>query len=160
LTGSRVKIYCRSLTLGAYGGLVQLGSDSGDGYEAGFIGSEEVPKHILNAGLPEDSHRPLTLGLDRLTIENASGILCRKVAFRHVRFAETGEGITWCEPGIDTDRVLADGNGNTIVVRTSRYARFASIPLPEGDLYIEGILSWFNGKYQLRVINETAADPL
>ena len=160
-TGSKIKVYCKSLVLGSYGGLVQLGTAPSGSYETGYINSADVSMYIRNTGLADEGFRPMELGLEQLTVTNGPDILCRKVAFGNVRFTEAGDGVSWCdESGVDTDRILTDYNGNTLIVRTSVYARFASFALPDGDLYIEGVLSWFNGSYQLKVINESAAIPL
>lgn len=154
---SRVKVYCKSLTLGAYGGLIQLGTAPAGGYETGYISAEDISRHIVDTYLPDREYRPLELSLEQLTVARGPEILCRRVAFRNVRFLEAADGASWCEVGEDTDRTLVDDKGNYLTVRTSAYARFASFALPEGYLYIEGVLSWFNGSYQLRVINESAA---
>ncbi len=159
-TGSKVRVHCKSLALGAYGGLIQLGTTPSGSYETGYINSSDVSMHIRDTGLVDEGFRPPELGLGWLTADNAPGLLCRKVAFRNVWFTEAGEGTAWCDDGEDTDRILTDDNGNVLIVRTSSYARFASLALPGGNLYIEGVLSWFNGNYQLRVINESAAIPL
>jgi hypothetical protein len=44
-----------------------------------------------------------------------------------------------------------------LVVRTSRYADFAHRILPSGSGYIEGVLGYFNGTYQLRVCDDQKA---
>ncbi len=51
----------------------------------------------------------------------------------------------------DTDRHLVDARGDTLVVRTSRHATFASRLLPESTGRIEGVLSVFNDTFQLSV---------
>ena len=60
-------------------------------------------------------------------------------------------GLRWSETDVDTDRHLIDEFGDTLRVRTNCRADFADRKLPVGSGYIEGILSWFNGRYQLRI---------
>ena len=61
--------------------------------------------------------------------------------------------LAWCDEDSDSNRHLVNPEGDTLLVRTSRYARFADDALPVGSGYVEGILVWFNNSYQLRVID-------
>ncbi len=147
--GDEVYVYCNGLTLGAYSGLVQLGAAAaeGDSYETGYIGENIVTAHLsLVRRSPEE---PQAL---RATIDGLSApMLSRLVRFCDVEFVEEEHGLLWCDPDADTDRHLTDRDGNVLTVRTSRYAEFASQPLPPGSGYIQGILSYFNGEYLLKV---------
>ena len=60
----------------------------------------------------------------------------------------TGEPIA-----VATVRHLVDQRGDTIDVYTSPYADFVRLPLPSGSGSIEGLLSYFNRRYQLRILN-------
>jgi len=51
--------------------------------------------------------------------------------------------------GSATNRFIVDENGNKLIVRNSEFANFANEPLPSGNGKIKGILSKFNGEYQL-----------
>ena len=48
-----------------------------------------------------------------------------------------------------TNRVIVDGLGYELIVRTSSYADFASSPVPSGNGKIRGILTRFGNDYQL-----------
>ena len=48
-----------------------------------------------------------------------------------------------------TNRVIVDGLGYELIVRTSSYADFASSPLPTGNGKIRGVLTRFGDDYQL-----------
>ncbi len=52
-----------------------------------------------------------------------------------------------------TNRHLIDAEGNILVVRTSRFADFATWPLPDGEGTIEGVVSVFGSEYQLVVVD-------
>lgn len=151
--GAEVEVSCKSLTLGAYGQLVQLGTEAEGGYETGYIPEQQAGWHINVTGRKAGDLRPLLLEIDGIRPSH----ICRSVAFDNVRFTEAGGGAKWCEEGVDTDRTLMDAKGNTLIVRTSSHAEFAGYLLPEGNIYIEGVLSWFNGKYQLKVIEARSA---
>ncbi len=47
---------------------------------------------------------------------------------------------------------MDDGN-DTLVVRTLPGCEYANEPLPAGRGSINGILDYFNGTYQLRIVN-------
>lgn len=151
--GNKVRVNCNSLTLGAYGGLVQLGVRSGDvRYETDYIPRNRIPSVVTN--LPDEAREPLPalLTIPEIFSSGPGGryVNCY-VAIKDVQFVDTE--LTWSEPDVDTDRELADRNGNLISVRTSRYAEFAGYGLPRGSGTIRGVLGYFNGKYQLRVFD-------
>ncbi len=79
----------------------------------------------------------------------------QRVEFRNVHFQDGGK-----EPFApyqeNASRNLMDASGNTIIVRNSGYASFYNQTLPEGSGTVRGLLSYFNGKWQL--ILRSAAD--
>lgn len=146
--GAAVTVHCNGLTLGAYGGMLQLGGDPAGGYQVGLLSPQQAASHLSVSNDQQAELSPTLLSLDQ-TAPRWLGCL---VAFDHVEFRETG--VAWCEPGLDTDRTLIDREGNRLVVRTSSYATFARRPLPSGCGYIEGVLTVFNGTYQLVVADD------
>ena len=154
--GSVVEVACNGLTLGAYGGALQLGVVSDSGYETDYIPAQNIARTIRVIGILEQAPVPV-----RLTIATVDdSYVGRLVSFDDVQFVEAVDGTTWCDSKpenlsayIDTYRTIIDRNGNTLIVRTSRYAEFASWTLPYGSGRIEGILSCFGGHFQLKVIS-------
>ena len=147
--GQGVRIRCQGLVLGDYGGVVSLGATSDDpAYENGFIPQSAWPQYLKKQGGVTDI-RPDTLVFSDL----AAVWVSRYVAFERVQFIEEECSGNWCDTVSDTDRHLVDSAGDTLIVRTSVKADFADWPLPEGSGYIEGILSWFNRNYQLKVVS-------
>lgn len=145
-----VKINCNSLTLGAYGGLVQLGIASSDGkYQADPIPAYLIPSFLIPDGEPDEYPEPPLLAIDKLAPEHLS----RFIEIEGVQFEESVLDLLWSEPDSDTDRMLVDKQGNKLAVRTSRFAKFATWILPSGSGSVRGVLSYFNGNYQL-VLNE------
>jgi len=55
--------------------------------------------------------------------------------------------------GSATNRYIVDENGKKLIVRNSQFADFANEPLPPGNGKIRGVLSKFNGVYQLFIRN-------
>lgn len=70
------------------------------------------------------------------------------VVFRNVHFEGGGE-LTFAESDATTNRTLVDANNNSIIVRNSNYSSFRSKTLPAGTGDVMGILSYFNGTWQL-----------
>ena len=147
--GTQLRIACNSLVLSSYGGTLQLGAYS---YDEGTADLGHIPEDRLSAiitiGEDEDelpAPTPITIP------ELAPGHISRMVIIRDVQFVDGGAGLKWCEQDADTDRMIVDRNGNRMAVRTSRYANFAGRVLPAGSGAIVGVVSYFNGAYQLTV---------
>lgn len=147
--GMQLRIACNTLVLSSYGGALQLGAYSWDegAAEAGYIPYDRLPAVITidEAGGATPTPSPLTIS------ELAPEYIGRFVVLHDVQFVDGDAGLTWSEPDVDTDRPIVDRNGNRMVVRTSRHAEFADSSLPVGSGHIEGVLSYFNGTYQLVV---------
>lgn len=147
--GAKIRVDCNTLTLGTYGGLPQLGVASGDGkYQTDPIPSNIASSHVYIIGEAVEEPLPAVLRINQLEPKHIS---CY-IEIRGVQFKDFEEGMTWCEPDDDTDRILVDKDGSELIVRTSRYTDYADSELPAGSGLIRGVMSYFNGKYQL-IIN-------
>ncbi len=142
---SLVQIRCNGLWLGSYGGTLQLGSQPFEDYETEPLSETQIAEHLVGDNTFYGEVIPRTLTFSELSLRHVSTF----VAFEGVSFVEQGVG--WSKIDADTNRHLIDSKGNTLAVRTSRYARFASWVLPADVGRIEGVLGYFNGDYQLVV---------
>ena len=70
------------------------------------------------------------------------------VVFRNVHFEGGGE-LPFANSDATTNRTLVDANGNTLLVRNSNYSSFRGQIMPAGTGDVMGILSYFNGTWQL-----------
>jgi hypothetical protein len=150
-----VEVRCNGLWIGSYGGTLQLGAEPYDDIQARNIPESDIPMHLTcNDGFT-DEILPREVTISEFSAREISMFVC----FKGVQFASEEMELTWAEVGVehDTDRHLVDARGDTLVVRTSRFADFARHSLPEGSGYIEGVLSYFNGTYQLRVCDDQKA---
>ena len=146
--GCLVDVSCNGLTLGAYGGCLQLGTAPSQGYETGYVDEADIPAVVRIVGMAEEAVEPQAREIAALRPEDVG----------RVQFVAGGRA-AWCDRDADdasgftdTDRYVVDRSGNLLAVRTSRRAGFASWPLPAGSGRIEGMLSVFDGHYRLRVI--------
>lgn len=153
--GCSLTVLCNGLSLGDYGGKIQLGAPSEGSYPVARIPAERIARHLRRNSGNIGGRIPLTLGFDVL----ASRLISRYVRFTHVRFAIEEQGLPFCdrdpESGelLSTDRHLVDDGNDTLVLRTLPGCEYANEPLPAGRGSINGILDYFNGTYQLRIVN-------
>lgn len=150
---SKVKVNCNSLTIGAYGGSLQLGTAYPESqYETGYIPNNRI-NSVLSEIVGAADVVPVELSLPQICAPEtdvARYVNCY-VSISGVQFTYGGQGVTWSDSQSDTNRDLVDINGNKIIVRTSCNAEFAGYLLPAGSGTIKGILGYFNGQYQLKV---------
>ena len=146
--GQELTVRCRGLVLGGYGGEVSLGAESSEsGYQNTFIPREEAKVYLQEHEEIRELY-PTEWQIEELTPAKVGTY----VSFERLQFVAEELALAWCEPGVDTDRHLVNAHGDTLAVRTVRQADFADRILPQGSGHIEGILGYFNGRYQLRVI--------
>ncbi|MDR1671626.1 MAG: DUF5689 domain-containing protein [Alistipes sp.] len=162
---TRATVRCNGLWIGSYGGTLQLGAEPFDNRQTQPLSEVEVAEHIAADNVVYGEVKPATLTFNELSPRRVSTF----VAFEGVRFIPEERGLGWAEadaaedgsePPAATDRHLVNAAGDTLIVRTSRYARFATWLLPEVTGRIEGVLGIFNGDYQLVVTDSEKFTPL
>jgi len=139
--GQRVFVECQGLFLGDYGGLVQLGYIYNSAI--GRIPDILIDKHVFRDSLPGTAPAAAVVTIPTLTATNLSTL----IQLDNVHFVDAG--LPFSETSGTTNRTLEDETGNQILVRTSNYASFAADLIPNGKGTVRGILSIFNGDYQL-----------
>ncbi len=150
--GQRVFVKCKDLFLGQYGEVTQLGYPYNG--KIGRIPDSMIDDHLFADSLPGKAPVADTLNIaDVTTFQKA---LNKLVVIKNVRFESAGQPFVTGDA--TTNRNIWDAFGNQIVVggedlilRTSNYASFSASPLPEGVGAIRGILSAYNGQYQMYV---------
>lgn len=153
--GSTVYIKCQGLKLGKYAGNVTLGYETADkNYETGFIPDLMIPRVIIS-GQP-GVVKPYQLTIPTLSPRYANTL----IELKDVQFVESDLGQTWADPQNKqkvnaVNRTLIDREGNTIIVRTSSYAKFAGHKIPEGNGNAVALLTYFNDTPQLVVMRTT-----
>ncbi|MCM1029148.1 MAG: DUF6359 domain-containing protein [Pseudoflavonifractor sp.] len=148
--GQEVVVDVTDMYIGKYSSLQQLGFpdySSSYGWQATFMPYEFFEQHASLNGLPE----PEMIDTINVTIPSLSNtaeglrmMQSRLIRINNVHFEEGGQANFCSAHKVNTNRTLLDENGNSIIVRTSGYARFWSSPLPVGNFDIVGILS-YNG---------------
>lgn len=146
-----VEIRLLKLTLGAYGGFVQLGySGSGTDYQVTAIPESEIYRLVKSytpAEITDFDYDSYTVS--ELTDRQLGKFIC----VAGVEIIEEQMGLALCDEGEVTERTLRDVSGNTIGLRTFPWALFAYDKLPLGSGNVYGILTSFNGQYRMRINN-------
>ena len=148
--GAAVTIFCNGLTLGDYGGKIQLGTASDGDYGVGRIPREELRRYLRRNPDKDGRPRPAVCTFDAIGPRQTDTYVC----FEGVRFTEAGP---WCDTDPETsepqtsERTLTDAQGRTFRVRTLGTCAYATEPVPQGTGSVYGIIDYFNGKYTLRV---------
>lgn len=153
--GCRMTVLCNGLSLGDYGGKIQLGAPSDGAYPVAGIPADRIARHLRRDSVAVCRRRPLALGFDELAYRHIG----RYVRFTGVRFAAPECGLCFCDRDAETGkrlptaRHLVDDGNDTLILRTLPGCEYADEPLPAGRGSANGILDYFNGTYQLRIVN-------
>ena len=118
---SRVTVRCNGLWLGSYGGTLQLGTEPYGDFETQFIPEGSIADYFVNDRSSYGEVRPRLLDISELSLRDISTF----AAFDGVSFIAEERGMGWADSAAetDTDRHLVSAAGDTLVVRTRRYAR-------------------------------------
>lgn len=147
--GQDVYVQLKGMCASFYGD-IQIGFPSGYLYRTPW---EDFQEHVLKGGWP-DKNKLVAKEITDISIlnENANAYKATLVCLKGVTFEDGGK-----KPFVYTDsesygtRVLKDAYGNSIDVRTSSYASFASDMLPTGKGNVTAVLGNFNGTWQLSI---------
>lgn len=141
--GQRVYIKCKGMYIGDYNNLIQLGYlYNGD---IGRLPEVFIPNHLFRDSLPGALPEPQVTALNALNYS----LISKLVKFENVSFAEPGT--EWAPQSADATNRTMSGAGGSIVVRTSKYSNFSSLPIPAGYGDVTGVLSIFGSTYQLTI---------
>ncbi len=157
--GQRVIVICNDLYLGDYGGLTQIGSTyTENGYRqiGGIEGDVMINRHVYRKGKVLVPVTPLILHPNLLITSNLSKLVkVESVQFTTLALPGTNNRLTFADKvgGESIDHYIntCPSSFTNLVVRSSGYAKFANDTIPSKNGSITGILSYYNGTYQLIV---------
>lgn len=103
--------------------------------------------------------------VNRLTIAQAKNDqnLNKIIEFDAVQFTDASVGRTYFDSSLNpfptwtaTNHYITDADGNTIILRASEFAKFASDIIPGNNGKIRGVLTKYNSEYQfmIRTLND------
>jgi len=150
--GQKVVVKCKDLYLGQYGGVTELGYPFN-----GAIG--RIPSVLMASHFYLDGPRGNAPVADTIDVTNTTQLandINKLIVVKNVRFEDAG--LPFVTGDATTNRNIDDATGNPIkisgenfILRTSNYASFCTSRLPNGIGSIRGILSKFNGQYQMYI---------
>jgi len=145
--GQRVYITCQGLYLGSYGGVMELGYNNANAI--GQIPTTYIKTHVFLDSFPGTPPAPKLMAIPTTALPNAA--LCTLVELDSVHFSTADVGQPFSSSTASTSHTIQDKNGNPIILYTSNYANFAANLVPGGIGNITGILSNYNGTWQLYI---------
>ena len=149
--GQEIVMDVTGMYIGKYNGLQQMGMPEwytqGNCYEVTFMAPEYFSAHAELNGLP-DAAKIDTIAVKSFSVLTPSPEVLRKyqsqlVCLKNVHFEDAGKELFSEYHSSGVNRNLVDRNGQTLVVRTSGYSTFWNQLLPEGELDVTGILSYY-----------------
>lgn len=144
--GKRVLVKVDNLAIDNYNGMYQIGLGYTDGGVLKVTGIDPsvVAKTIQVTG-EKISLNPETITIPTLSTDKVQKL----VKLEGVQF--WNPAATYSIPGVNTNRILVDQNGNQIILRNSGYSKFTKDQVPTGSGSITGVLSIFGSTYQLLI---------
>lgn len=146
--GQEVFINLKGLVISPYGGEQQIG------YPGAYLNRTpwaQFQAHVQKNGWGIEANAVAAEVTDFSSLTaRADYYTNRLVKLTNVRF-DGADSLTYAEPNGYGSRTLYDANNNTMLVRTSNYAKFGSLKLPSGTGTVYGVLGRYNGAWQLNI---------
>lgn len=146
--GRRVFIKLKGLYIGAYNNLIQIGAnDPADPANVATIPLSLVEQFIIK-GECNLNVTPIDVSIDNLSPDTHQNMLIR---LSNVEFQVSDTNKTYADVAaqLSLNRTVKDCNGNSIIVRTSNFANFASANTPSGNGTLTAIYTVFGTTPQL-----------
>ena len=162
--GQEVVIDATGMYIGKYSGLMQMGTpgwyERGNTWQISFMAPETFAQHAELSGWPEpaeiDTLQIPSIAMIGSTPEDQRKYQSQLVTLQNVSFQEGGKELFSEYHSSGVNRVITDANGTSMNVRTSGYSSFWNTTLPEGNIDLTGILSFFNNAWQFILIDGNA----
>ena len=141
--GDSVRIYLKDLIVMQYAGLYQINSNKGDGVDV----ETSLIKQAANKPRTPEEVTISEINSNKATYQG------RLVKIIDVQFVDTDTSETFADAaGLQTEnRLLQDSLDNQILVRTSGYATFAGLNIPNGSGSIIAVVGQYNDDMQLTI---------
>jgi hypothetical protein len=152
--GRKVYVKVQGLKLESNAGVIKLGATDIQGTQI-RIPNALVPNYFIK-GLCNQEVIPQTVTINSLN----PALISTLIKLDNVEFLDGPSGATFADAAnfVTLNRTVQDCNQNTIIVRTSGYAEFASTAVPSGNGSLYAVYSVFNNTAQLfvRDLNDVA----
>ncbi|MBK9272188.1 MAG: hypothetical protein IPM48_11390 [Saprospiraceae bacterium] len=147
--GSKIGIKCKGLTISDYAGLIQLGQGNyldGNNKRLGSI-EDVLSDSVLFSGPRGNFIIPAVKTIQSISTFDMSTL----IQLNDMEFSRISLGATYANATNQTtvNHILEDCSGNNLILRTSGFANFANVLIPELNGSITGVLGRFNQDLQL-----------
>ncbi len=153
--GKKVFVKVKGLFVGKDRGVYKLGLtyDSGYGTRIGRIPPSEVKRRVFaSCDAPADI-TPTMLTINDIQ-SNGDDYINTLIKIENVQFQKSDLCSTFALEGLSgVNKYLEDCNGNSLVMRNSGYADFASAPVPTGKGSVTAVLGKYNNTFQIYIRN-------
>jgi hypothetical protein len=158
--GRQVFVKLKGLYLGQYNGTLQFGGgiDSGYLFQGGvtLLAPNLQDQHIIKGAL----NRPLVpkiVTVSQLTTNIQDKYVSTLVKLVGFEFSSSDRSKNYADDGQSGNRIIQDCGvpANKITLRTSDFANFATIPVPQGNGEIIGVYSFFGSTKQWTIRDTT-----
>lgn len=144
--GKRVFVKCKGLSLTDYNSFIQLG------FQDNRIPTALV-ENFVEVGELEGAVVPKSVLIHNLTTNDVGTL----IQLNEVEVSKSDNGKSFADTSANafsgTNRTIEDCFGNNILLRTSRFANFASETMPSGNGTLVGVLSVFRNDFQFLIRN-------
>lgn len=151
--GRKVFVKAKGLTLGAYGGLLELGLGVNDQNQP-----VRIPQAVIDSFLVGGSSNNVVIPLELTVAQLNQKYQNMLVTLKDMQVATADLGKTYADStkaAANVNITLANCEGGTVIMRTSSYANFTNIKVPGGKGNITGIYTIFNTTNQF-VVRDTS----
>lgn len=147
--GQKVIIHANDLYLYNYNGAYQICTAIFDNnvVTSSGINSTDVHKYIQLDG-DKNQVTPIEVTIPQI-IAGGNTYVQKLVTIKNVQFLDATK--SYAIPSVTTNRTLIDADNNTIILRNSGFATFATQMVPSGSGSVTGVLSIFGTTYQLYI---------
>lgn len=156
--GRKIYVKAKGLYLGDYGRMIQLGGgvDSINGGVT-LLTQNLQDKHLIKGPVNQPLY-PRVVNFSNLTTNMHDPYVNTLIRLEDVQFAAADLNKNYADLGASGNRFVegcVSPTTNRITLRTSDFANFATLPLPQGNGEIIGIYSLFNSTRQLTIRDTT-----
>ena len=159
--GRKLYVKCKGLFLGQYNGTLQLGGGLDSNYLSvggvTLIAQNLQADHVFRGALNQPIV-PVVVNVSQLTTTLQDRYVSTLIKLVGHEFNAADTAKAFADADQSGNRIVqgcANPSGNRITLRTSNYAKFATLNLPNGNGDIVGIYSFFGSTKQLTVRDET-----
>jgi len=156
--GRKVYVKVKGLYLGDYGRMLQLGGgiDQVDGGVT-LLAANLQPQHVIKGALNQPLEAQLVT-VSQLTTDFKDKYVSTLIKLQDFEFATGDLSKNYADATASGNRIVqgcTSTTSNRLTLRTSNFANFATIRVPQGNGEILGIYSLFNNTKQLTIRDTT-----